>query len=156
MNIGSTISLGAMRAGQTAYMSAYNGGPETIPISIRFYRLNLTALEEAITRLSAQHLEHVEYDSTHVQGDLHLTEAGRLILSVPYDKGWQIRINGERVKPELFGGALMSFDLEPGVYALEMHYVPYGKWAGIGVSLGCIAILGALQYRSHKEKKRSV
>ena len=55
-------------------------------------------------------------------------------------------INGEEVEPELFGGALMAFDLEAGEYVLEMHYVPYGRGAGIAVSVVSVAMFAVIMW----------
>jgi uncharacterized membrane protein YfhO len=97
--------------------------------------------------LSEQHLAGVVYDSTNVSGKLELEEAGRLILSIPYEAGWSVRINGEKTTPGLFAGTLMAFDLEPGEYELEMHYVPAGKWAGIAVSAVSVLVFVLLMVR---------
>ncbi len=51
-----------------------------------------------------------------------------------------MRVNGEEMEGELFGGCLMAFDLEPGAYTFEMKYVPEGAGAGIAVS--CVSIAG--------------
>lgn len=58
-------------------------------------------------------------DSTHISGTLNLDEAGRLILSVPYEKGWIVWIDGEKTEPETFGDALMAFDLEAGEHTIK-------------------------------------
>ena len=51
------------------------------------YVLNEEVLAQAVELLSREHLENVQMDSTHISGTLSLEEAGRLILSVPYEKG---------------------------------------------------------------------
>lgn len=80
-------------------------------------------------------------DSTHISGTLSLKEAGRLILSVPYEEGWTVQIDGENAEPEQFGNALMAFDLEAGEHTIQMHYVPEGRNIGILVSAGSVLIL---------------
>ena len=94
------------------------------------------------------------YDSTHINGELNLAQAGRLILSVPYEKGWQVRVNGTRVEPETFGGAFFALDLEPGAYVLEMRYVPYGFYAGAGISLLSVVLLVVLWIARKGVKKQ--
>ena len=56
-------------------------------------------------------------------------------LSIPYEKGWTLLLNGEEVEPELFGGTFMALELTPGDYELSMQYVPHGKYAGIVISV---------------------
>lgn len=137
---GSILYLGHLGAGQTLTLTNGDEDDETQKIKVDAYRLNTEVLEEAVAILSKQHLENVEYDSDHLSGELHLTEAGRLILSIPYEDGWTVCINGEEVEPQVFGGALMAFDLEPGDYVLEMKYTPAGMYAGVLISVVSIGI----------------
>ena len=46
-------------------------------------------------------------------GSFVSSSAGRLILTVPYEDGWTVLVNGQEMEGTLFGGALMAFDLEP-------------------------------------------
>ena len=73
-----------------------------------------------------------------------MEEPGRLILSVPYEDGWTVLMNGEEVEGELFGGCLMAFDLEPGTYEIEMKYRPAGAAAGIIVTVVSIAVFAGV------------
>lgn len=149
------LYLGYLDAGETLTLTNGDEEDETQAISVDIYRLNEAALQQALEVLAEQHLTNVTYDSTHVQGKLALTKAGRLILSIPYEKGWTVLLNGEEVEPELFGGSLMAFDLEPGEYELSMHYVPAGSCAGAIVTAFSVVIFaGIMLYGGRLRKKR--
>lgn len=142
---GSIIYIGYLESGSTVTLTNGDDGDETPEISLDGYRMNEEALEEALAVLSENSLTDVVYDSTHVSGRLSLEKEGRLILSVPYEHGWTVLLNGEETETELFGGALMALDLQPGEYTLEMHYVPYGKYLGLAVSVaGILVFLGLI------------
>ena len=112
-------------------------------------------LAQAVEILSKEHLENVAMDSTHISGTLSLEEAGRLILSVPYEEGWTVQIDGENAEPEQFGDALMAFDLEAGEHTIQMHYVPEGRNIGILVSAGSVLILlGYVLYQRCDRKRK--
>ena len=51
-----------------------------------------------------------------------------------------MRINGESVTGEKFGGVLMAFDLEPGEYQIEMKNRPQGAIPGALMSAGGILL----------------
>ena len=104
------------------------------------YRMDEDVLREVLDLLGAQHMENVVWESDFISGSLQLSQAGRLILSVPGEAGWTVLVNGRETEPSLFGGCLMAFDLEPGEYVFEMKYVPEGAGAGIAVS--CVSIAG--------------
>lgn len=141
---GSVLYLGNVSAGGKVTITNNDSDDDTKKVSADVYRLDEEVLREALDVLSAQHLEDVKYDSTHLSGRLSLREEGRLILSVPCEKGWEVVLNGEPVEPEVFGGTFMAFDLQPGEYELSMHYVPYGKYAGIIVSVVSVIIFAVI------------
>lgn len=150
----SLIYLGYLEEGETITLTNGNEEDETPKISADIFRLNMEPLQQALELLSAQHMTDVEYDSTHISGKLNLTEPGRLILSIPYETGWTVLINGTETEPELFGGALMAFDLEAGEYEISMHYVPTGKYAGIAVTVVSVSIFMVLMLGRRRDKWR--
>ena len=151
---GCILYLGYLKEGASVVLTNGDDEDDTARISLDIYRMNEEVLAEALAVLSGAHLTNVSFDSTNVSGEINMEEAGRLILSVPYESGWTILLDGEEVMPELFGQTLIAFDLEAGYHTLEMHYVPEGKLAGMIVSLCSIILLICLTlYRSKKYVK---
>lgn len=149
---GSVLYLGYLNEGDSVRITNNDKEDSSRKISVDIYRMDRNVFLKAIDTLGEQHLEQVGYDSTHMQGYLNLHKEGRLILSVPYEKGWEVRLNGVETEPELFGGTLMAFDLQPGEYILEMKYVPYGKWQGAVGTVVSIAVLALLwMYRRSRK-----
>lgn len=141
---GSILYLGYLEKGQTMTLTNGDEDDETPAISASVYRCDEEVLKQAIEMLSAQHMEEVKYDSTHVSGKLTLENAGRVILSIPHEDGWTVLVNGEEAEPVLFGGTLMAFDLEPGEYTFEMSYVPEGTLAGRIISIVSVLIFAGI------------
>ena len=144
---GSVLYLGSMKQGESVTLSNGDKDDETPKISADVYVMDEAVLETALDILSENSLSNVAYDTTHVSGEIDLEEKGRLILSIPYEHGWTVTIDGEEVQPELFGGTLMAFDLEAGRHTLSMHYIPHGKYAGIAVSVVSIGIFVFILWR---------
>ena len=68
-------------------------------------------------------------------------DCNRLVCSMPYDKGWTVKVDGEEVQTEPVMGVLMSFEIEPGMHEIEMRYIPRGFIAGLIISIcGLMAI----------------
>lgn len=132
---GAVLYLGYLEKGDRITLENGAEDDDTPAISVDLYRMDEQVLKEALARLSEQHMENVSFDDRQVEGTIVMREAGRLILSVPCEKGWRITVNGERTEPEQFGGALIAFDLEPGEYTISMKYTPPGQYAGIAVSI---------------------
>ncbi len=153
---GSILYLGYLEKEQTITLTNGDEDDETPKVQADIYRMDQAVLWEALELLSARHMEDVEWKNDTLTGSLELAEAGRVILSVPYDAGWQVRVNGEEARGELFGGCLMTFNLEPGEYRFEMKYVPEGSGAGIMVSIMSIAAfcgITALRRRRGRPQK---
>ena len=149
---GSILYLGYLDAGARVTLSNNDEDDTSENIEADIYRLDEGVLWSVLARLSEASLEEVEYDSTHISGRLRLEEAGRVILSVPYEKGWQVCVNGGEVEPELFGGTFIALDLEPGEYELSMSYAPYGARVGIAVSVVSILLFGILIWKKRTRK----
>lgn len=140
---GSVLYLGYLETNQSITLTNGDEKDTTPKISADVYRMNPEILNQALELLSAQHMENVTWESDFISGSIVMEEAGRLILSVPYEDGWTVSVNGVETEGVLFGGCLMAFDLEPGEYDFEMRYVPAGAAAGAAVS-GVSVLLFAL------------
>lgn len=147
---GGILYLGYLEAGESMTLTNGDGDDTSPKITADIYRMDRSVLDAALEQLSKTHMQNVTYDSTHINGELTLAESGRLILSVPYEDGWHITINGEEAQSNAFGGSLMAFDLEPGEYVVEMHYVPEGLYIGMGVSVISLLIFIILKcFKNH-------
>lgn len=84
-----------------------------------------------IQRLSGSHLK---FDVSSSEGDL-------LFISVPYDRGWHIRLDGRETESERVMGILTGVRMTSGNHEIEMRYIPPGLIAGIAVSLAGIILM---------------
>ena len=144
LKMGSILYLGYLDQGSRVTLTNSDEDDATPAINLAVYHMDGSVLQETLEALSRQHLEQVEYTSDHIHGQIVMEEAGRLILSVPLEAGWRIRVNGEEAEAVPFGGCLVAFDLEPGEYTIDMHYVPQGRGAGIAVSAVSILLFALI------------
>ena len=151
---GCILYLGYLEQDQTVTLTNGDKEDETPNIGVNIYQLNEEVLKEVLDVLSQQHLENVVWESDYISGDITMENAGRLVLSVPYEEGWHVKINGVETTGELFGGCLAAFDLEPGEYTIEMKYRPVGAVAGMLVStLSFVTFAGIMMWRRKKDKR---
>lgn len=68
-------------------------------------------------------------DSEKISGDISVSDSGYFILSIPYDNGFNIMVNGTRVNYNNING-LIGFYLDKGNYNIDINYVSPGL--GIG------------------------
>lgn len=146
---GAILYLGYLYKGDKITLTNGDEEDTTPDVSANGFLLKEDTLRSVRGALSEHYLENVAYDSTHIEGEITLNEPGRLILSVPYEKGWSILVNGEEAEPALFGESLLSLDLQPGEYTIRMKYVPYGQTAGAWVSMAAAAVFLAVAALKH-------
>lgn len=155
LKIHAVLYVGYLEEGQTVTFRNNDDSDETPEFNLKAYRMEEEVLQEVLDMLSERHLEQVSYDSTHISGQLELDEPGRLILSVPYEKGWTVTVNGEVQEPVLVGGCLMALDLEPGSYQIALTYVPYGLKQGILLSILSILLFAGIQLHGRFRHNRA-
>lgn len=68
-------------------------------------------------------------------GTAELDEAGTLFLSVPYQKGYEIKVNGESVGYRKALSGFMAFDLPAGKSEIEITFTPSGLIPGAVMSV---------------------
>ena len=93
----------------------------------QFYVLDLDCLAEASQLVCANAAEEILVENGYVKlvAD-NAAEGEYLYSSVPYDLGWQVKVNGEKVEAETFDGCIITVPLNSGKNVIEMEYhVPY-------------------------------
>lgn len=155
---GELIYLGHLNQGDIITLKNDDKNDDTPEFRMEFYTLNQEVLKEALAVLAEQHMEQVTYTNDAISGLVKLEKPGRVILSVPAEKGWKVRINGEKAEYSTFGEAFIALDLEAGTYEIEMKYEPEGKWLGLWVSLGSIVLfavcmLARKKYFQNRKKR---
>ena len=103
--------------------------------------------------LNVSHIRK-SFGKTEVLKDISfsLEKEGRLILSIPAEKGWKFYINGSPVQTETFADCFVSMELPAGEYEIMMIYTPYGLWAGVAISFMSVMILVAIMYNKKKNR----
>lgn len=155
LKIGALLYLGYLESGEEVRLVNDDSSDDTKTVAAEGYRLDQDVCREAIDKLGSVHMEMKEFDAKKIEGSISLSKAGRVILSVPAEKGWKVNVNGQPTEPAKFGEALMAFDLEPGIYTISMHYVPEGSTAGKMVSVAGILMFALITYLKKPRKRKS-
>ena len=77
----------------------------------------------------------------HLSGTITARDEGILLLSIPYDKGWRIRVDGQEEETFILGEALTGIHLEGGFHTLTLDYRPQGFLPGVIVSIVSLLLL---------------
>jgi len=102
------------------------------------------AFASAYEKLSQSQLNVTSSSSTSLAGTIDAKEKGTMMLSVPYDEGWSIKVDGQKVKQFRIGEGLTGISMDAGSHTVEMNYTPQGFTAGLLISLASLAALWLL------------
>lgn len=121
-----------------------------------FYALDLDVFEQIINELKTSEFVPTVFEDGRIEGEYTAKEDGNLLLSVPYDEGWNVTVNGTAAEltPAADKG-LSSLNVQKGANRIVMTYKTPGALAGLAVSLATtFALVAAGLYARHKKSRR--
>ena len=130
---------------------------QSSPVPVRVYTCSDEEYQEVYQKLAANQMEHVVEEGNHVSGEIQVDQAGTLLLTIPYDEGWNVKVDGENVSTYRVGDALTGVDLTEGSHQIEMNFTPSGLDMGSLISIVCIALFlfsAMLEQYSQKKKEQ--
>ena len=120
-----------------------------------FYALNLDVFEQIISELKTSEFIPTVFEDGRIEGEYTAKDDGNLLLSVPYDEGWNVTVNGTAAEltPAADKG-LSSLNMQKGANRIVMTYKTPGALAGLAVSLATAAALVAAGLFTRQKKSR--
>lgn len=101
--------------------------------------LNTQAYQQAVDQLKQQGV-HLTVGKRSAKGHVSLAKEQQLITTIPYDKGWQAKVNGKTVPIEAFQGAFVSLPLAAGDNEISLTFMPQGFGIGLALFFLCIGL----------------
>ena len=98
------------------------------------------AYQKVIDKLSESQLTDVQVDGNKVSGSIDAKEDGTLLLTVPYDTGWTITVDGQEAEFYSVGKALTGVHVSAGNHTIAMKFTPPGFVLGLVLSLVCVLL----------------
>lgn len=123
-------------------------------VYIYFYELNEEVLREGYALLQNSTLELTEISDTKVSGQITAQQDGVLYLSIPYEDGWSIWVDGQKSEVISLFDVMCGVELNAGSHEILLKYSPKGFVPGVLISIGSLGILILvwLWERKHPEK----
>lgn len=146
------LDLGRHNAGETVTLSDEEGQA----LDATVVMLDEAVLAQVLDTLSAQPFVVDSWDSEHVNGTIDVSDAGQLVLSIPDEPGWTLKVDGQTAEHEAYDSTFLSVSLTEGSHTIELSYRPAGLTAGIAVSLISIALFLAIRFWLRRKKAASL
>ncbi len=129
-----------------------------------FFTLDYDAFKAAADTLSLGEMSIEEYTDNYLGGTINVRDGYGLILTtIPYDEGWKVYIDGEKVDYIKALNSLIAVDVREydlGVHDISFRYMPKCYTRGLTItliSLFAFAVIGYLYVlRSRIDEKRRI
>ena len=124
-------------------------------------RLTAAELDEEVMEELAQRMQENAWKLTsakgnHLSGTIHAQEDQMLFFSIPYDKGWTVKIDGKKVKTKALGKAFLTVKVPEGKHKVSLTYVSSGFKEGAILSVVGFVIFILITAFFRRKKKAAV
>lgn len=148
---GYLLELGYLKAGEKITLRNDDNEQDLVAVAYRFLPEGLESVSGILNRNS---MELTKWTDTEIQGTVEADRAGLLFFSIPYDKGWTIKVDGKAVEPYKVFDTFLSVHMTAGKHNVSLEYMPQGLKTGGMITAGSILILLVLAGISAKMRKR--
>ncbi|MBQ7743556.1 MAG: YfhO family protein [Lachnospiraceae bacterium] len=151
MNRGYFIELGYLKAGSDI---EFRNDTNEKDILMEVFRFDYDAFKNVINELKSYSDFHInDYTDSHISYSIDVKKDGKCVISLPYDEGFRVKVDGKEVKTEPVLNFLIGFDLDRGLHEIDLTYIPKGLRLGALLSILGIALLIAIYVYDRKRSK---
>lgn len=151
------LDAGYHEAGQDLTVTFTVGDSLTSTINFYSYSIDKEAFEAAYEFFSQGAYQIADSSDTYISGTVEARQNCVLYTSIPYDKGWQVWIDGDKADIFTIGDALIGIQMPAGNHTVTFRYTPAGLKTGAAVtvlSLTGLTAYAVFSYMRHGKKKR--
>lgn len=134
-----TLDLGYIEKGQVIEFIEPDNA-----VTCEVYTLNEDKFIQMYETLSEGGFNITEWTDTHFEGTVNAKKDGALFLSIPYDGGWSVYVDGVKADVYTVANTFMAVDVTAGEHRIELKYTPVNFILGCILTLLCIIILIAI------------
>lgn len=124
-------------------------------INFLAYTMNESVYKKMIAVLKDNQLVIDEINNGHIKSHIVVKEDGNVLLtSIPYDPGWKVYVDGERIEVLSFKDAFIKLPLDSGNHKIEFRFIPKGFESGLLLSILGIIIAVAINAYAYRNNKK--
>ena len=115
---------------------------------VRLAKTYRSVANQFIQERQNQAMQLTHWDNSHIRGTVTITDDSSVMFtSIPYDKGWTVKVDGKVVKTRKIWNSLLGFDISSGEHTIEFSFIPEGWIAGVGISIISLIVFFGLIYK---------
>ncbi|GHP13514.1 membrane protein [Lentilactobacillus fungorum] len=150
------IPLGRMQSNQVGTLTI-NAKKELPDPALHISGLDQGQFDRVVKKLNrhqlrVENLRQLNWHGGHFKGTVHVGAKQRtLLLSIPYDKGWQLKVDGQSQPVKKVASGFVGATLSTGKHQVAFNYRIRGLTAGISLSvLGALMVVGTIIFKKSR------
>lgn len=119
------------------------------------YYVNDEKLAEGYEILKSGAINIETFKETYIKGTIKAEKDQIVFTSIPYDKGWSVKIDGKAIKEDDYislENAYLCFSIPEGEHTVELKFTQRGLLPGAAISLAALIILIAVYFIVKKKR----
>ena len=156
---GQIFRVGNVKAGQMVDVQFVLNDGEDMSGSIYCYPMEFLPdqFDQFYDAMADETLTVTKYKDTKIEGSIHVKEDGIFMTSIPYDDGWTIYANGEKLDSLVVLEGFLGAELPAGDYDIKLVYHCPGLFKGfVATLLGIICFFIIYKMEQHMRTKRVI
>ena len=118
---------------------------------IKTYRMSYDSIKNVKNNIYEFKVNRKKTNGDYIYGTINMKENGYFVTSIPYDKGYYVKVDGKRVKTEIVNTAFLGFKLSKGEHVISIHYVAPFSRVGKLLSIIGLALLMVIIKKENKK-----
>ena len=115
------------------------------------YRITDEAVQRSVAALNENAMEMTAYSDTMIRGRIDAPEGKDLVVMIPAESGWTVKVDGETVETGKFMNAFFAIPVTSGSHEILLTYQTPGIALGAAVSLICLGLLVLLLWSAGRK-----
>lgn len=137
------VDIGDVKAGEKVVVELWPNSKEEGAYDFTLIPMVMdeTRFKTAVGRIRAKQLDILEMRDTGLTANISAPENGTLMFTIPYDEGWQVKVDGIPTVTYAIDEGLLGCDIAAGVHVVDMRFVPTGFWLGLEITFFCLLFM---------------
>jgi uncharacterized membrane protein YfhO len=139
----SIINLGFCKEGSSPQLQINfdKSSSETGNFQVYSYSLNIPAFEEAVSLMNKKSMTIESFTDASIHGYAEVKNDGLMVMSIPFDKGWHVKVDNVEVETQAVDNSLLSFELLKGSHKIKLWFFPEKLFMGLMITVISALIL---------------
>jgi len=148
------IVLGQFETGNIVDVMIKPVGNGTVLSEPVVYVENVELLKECIEKIKPEDIVVTKKSSSKLTCDITVSEGEMVMTSIPYDEGWTVYVDGEKVETKEAFKTMLAFEVEAGAHTIVFSYISKYFIESLVISIISMVVFGGIVLYNVLEKRK--